>query len=118
MTQKEMFEKIATLHADDEEIVTFCKIKIEQLANRSTHKTPTKTQKENVGIMEIIADALAVAGEPVTVTALIEGCDELASYPNQKITALLTKMKNEGRVVQKKEGRKSVYALADTELNA
>lgn len=117
MTQKEMFERIANLNSEDEEIVAFCKAKIEQLANRSSHKTPTKTQKENVGIMDIIADALAVAGQPVTVTELIAGCDELADYPNQKITALLTKMKNEGRVVQAKQGRKSVYALADSELD-
>lgn len=116
MTQREMFKRIATLNAEDEEIVAFCKAKIEQLNHRSTNKAPTKTQKENVGIMEIIMDALSVAGQPVTVTELIAGCDELAEYTNQKISALLRKLVADGRATQSKDGRKSVYALADAEL--
>ena len=45
----------------------------DQMAKRTSAKTPTKTQKENEVIMERIVDALADVGEAVTVTNKKDG---------------------------------------------
>ena len=73
MTKKEMFAHIATVNADNAEIVEFCNREIELLNNRKSSKTPTKTQKANEGIMDQIAIDLAEFEAPVTVTELIQG---------------------------------------------
>ena len=112
MTKKEMFAHIATVNANDAEIVEFCNHQIELLDNRKTSKTPTKTQKENEGIMEQIAADLAEFSQPVTVTELIERGEGLDGFTNQKISALLRKMVEANRVVKTLEGKKAYFALA------
>lgn len=90
----------------------------EQLAKRSTSKTPTKTQKENEVIMANILNALVDIGEPTTVTDLI--AHGVEGFPtadgkvltNQKVSALLRKMIEAGRVVKTIEGKKALFAVA------
>lgn len=84
----------------------------EQLAKRSTSKTPTKTQKENEVIMERILDALAAIGEPTTVTNLLAHGVEGFELTNQKASALLRKLIEAGKVVKTIEGKKALFALA------
>ena len=83
-----------------------------QLAKRSTSKTPTKTQKANEGIMDQIAVDLAEFEKPVTVTELIAGGEGMEGLTNQKVSALLRKMVEAGRVVKTIEGKKALFALA------
>jgi len=85
----------------------------EQLGKRSASKTPTKKQKENEVIMDAIEVAMSKFNEPVTVTELIttgEGLPE--GLTNQKVSALLRKMIEAGRVVKTIEGKRAVFALA------
>ena len=84
----------------------------EQLAKRSTSKTPTKTQKENEVIMERILDALAAIGEPTTVTGLLAHGVEGFELTNQKASALLRKLIEAGKVMKTIEGKKALFALA------
>ena len=112
MTKKEMFANIATLLADNAEVVEFCNKEIELLSKRSSSKTPTKTQRENEGIMDTIATALASFENPVTVTELIAGGEGLDSFTNQKVSALLRKMVEAGRVVKTIEGKKALFTIA------
>lgn len=84
----------------------------EQLAKRSTKKTPTKTQKENEGIMDTIEVALGKFENPVTVTELIAGGEGLEGLTNQKVSALLRKMVDARRVVKTIEGKRAVFTLA------
>ncbi len=83
----------------------------EQLGKRSK-KTPTKTQKANEGIMDTIEVALGKFKNPVTVTELIAGGEGLEGLTNQKVSALLRKMIEAGRVVKTIEGKKALFALA------
>lgn len=112
MTKREMFEMIATVNADNEEIVAFCNHEIELLANRKTSKSPTKTQKENEVIMAQILADLAEFDEPVTVTQLIAEGEGMEGFTNQKISALLRKLVEAGKVVKAVEGKKAVFSLA------
>ena len=112
MTKKEMFANIATLLADNAEVVEFCNKEIELLSKRSSSKTPTKTQRENEGIMDTIAAALANFENPVTVTELIAGGEGLDNFTNQKVSALLRKMVEAGRVIKTIEGKKALFTIA------
>lgn len=112
MTKKEMFAHIATLNASDAEVVDFCNKEIERLEKRSSSKTPTKTQKENEGVMDSIAEALTAFSEGVTVTDLIASSEALTGLTNQKVSALLRKMIEAGRVTKSMKGKKAFFALA------
>ena len=112
MTKREMFAHIATVNAADAEIVEFCNREIELLDNRKNSKTPTKTQKANEGIMDAIAKALKGVEGGVTVTDLIASTDALNGLTNQKVSALLRKMKEDGRVIKTIEGKKALFSLA------
>ena len=111
MTKREMFNLIATINADNEEIVNFCNHEIDLLNAKSSNKTMTKTQKENVTIMENIASALADIGNAVTVTELLNHGVEGFELSNQKASALLRKMVADGKVVKTIEGKKAYFAL-------
>ena len=84
-----------------------------QLAKRSSSKTPTKTQKENEGIMETILAVLAEMSEPSTVTELITCNKGLENYSNQKISALLKKLVDAGKVEKIVDGKKAKFSLID-----
>lgn len=112
MTKREMFETIAAINADNEEIVAFCQHEIELLSHKSTTKTLSKAQKANLEVMEEIKQALTDADKAVTVTDLIASSETLGGYTNQKISALLRKLVNEKVVVKTVEGKKSYFSLA------
>jgi len=112
MTKREMFETIATVNADNAEIVEFCKHEIELLSRKSGSKSLTKTQKANIEVMEAIKEALANFADGVTVTDLIASTPALAGFTNQKVSALLRKMKDEGIVNKAIEGKKAIFTLA------
>lgn len=112
MTKREMFNLIATVNADNEEIVNFCNREIELLDNRKGSKTPTKTQKENEGLMDLIEKDLVEFEKPVTVTELIAGGEGLEGLTNQKVSALLRKMVDAKRVVKTIEKKKAYFSVA------
>lgn len=112
MTKREMFSLLATVNADNAEIVEFCNHEIKLLDAKKSSKTPTKTQKENEVIMERIALDLAEFDKPVTVTELIAGGEGLEGLTNQKVSALLRKMVEAGKVVKSIEKKKAFFSLA------
>ena len=112
MTKKEMFSLIASVNADNAEIVNFCQHEIDLLNAKRSSKTPTKTQKENEVIMSKILEALADIGEPVTVTEILAHGVEGFELTNQKASALLRKLKETEKVVKTIDGKKARFALA------
>lgn len=112
MTKRDMYANIATLLADNAEVVAFCEKEIELLSHRSASKGLTKTQKANLEVMEAIKVALAEIGSAVTVTDLIAQSASLAGFTNQKISALLRKLVDEKVVVKTIEGKKALFTLA------
>ena len=112
MTKREMFNHIATVNANDAEIVEFCNHQIELLDSKSSSKSPTKTQKENAVIMENMTTAMADIGEPCTVTELLKHGIEGYELSNQKASALLRNLIKEGKVTKTMEGKKALFSLA------
>ena len=85
-----------------------------KLLNKKANRTgTTKTQKENEGIKEKIIDALVRIATPVSITELQEQDEEMAQYSNQKISALLTQLIKEEKVVRNKDKKKSVFTIAE-----
>ena len=83
-----------------------------QLAKRGSSKSPTKTQKENEVIMEKILESLEGIGEAVSVTELIAYGIEGYELTNQKVSALLRKLVERGKVTKVIEGKKAKFSVA------
>lgn len=118
ITKREWLEeiKVVVLGADIEEatkdgMMDFINHEIELLEKK--HSTgQTKTQKENEVIMERILELLAEINEPVTITEFQEQKEELRQYSNQKLSALLKKLVDSGKVVKTIDKKKSYFSLA------
>ena len=117
MTKREMFQRVIDVVAvadveDADVLVESLKHEIELLDGRKSNKGLTKTQKANEGIMEQILLDLEEFGKPVTVTELNRGGEGLADYTPQKISALLKKLVDGGKVVKTIEGKKAGVSIA------
>ena len=112
MTKKEMFNLIANAMKENDDVVAFCKHEIELLEKKASKSSQTKAQKENAILIESVFSALATVGRPVTVTELQSEVVEMSNYSNQKLSALLKKLKDCGRVVKTIDKKKSYFSIA------
>ena len=119
MTKKEMFNLIATLNADNEEIVTFCNHEIELLDKKKSNGNAKANEKMEQAV-ELVYTALAQTDRAVTTSELIAeyGLTELANesgvVSTQKVSALLKKLVDNKRV-EKYTDKKKTYFYIKTE---
>lgn len=116
MTKKDYLSKLIEIVEDanidnSEEIIDFLNHEIELSKKKSNVKT--KTQKENEVLMEVVFNALAEVGKPVTVSELMEANEEVGAMNNQKVTALLKKLKENERVVRVEDKKKAYFSIAE-----
>ena len=114
MTTKEMFAEILKVKgvAENTTMVDFINHEIELLTRKGSKSTPSKTQIENEGIKKVIVNALTEIVTPVTITDLQAKCEDLTSYSNQKISALLKQLVDSGVVVKSTDKKKSYFTIA------
>ena len=117
-TKKEWFAVLASVVEASEmenktEALAFINHEVELLEKKSSKSGQTKTQKENVEVMEKIKSALGEVGKAVTITELQAASAEMAEYSNQKLSALLKKLVESGEVVKTTEKKKSYFSLAE-----
>lgn len=123
MTKREMFVAIANVAevAANAEMVDFLNHQIELLDSRksSTSKTPTKTQKENASIKATILDVLSEAGHAMTITEMLQD-ERLSAYSNQKMSALLRQLGDDGtKEVRKfKDKKVTLFKIAESDDDA
>lgn len=86
---------------------------LELLDKKAENKKATKNQEENVGYMATILEVLGQSEKAMTVTEIMKSHESLADLSNQRVSALLTKLKDEEKVVRTTEGRKAVFSLAE-----
>jgi hypothetical protein len=113
LTKRDHFNTLLTIPAvsDDPVLVDFINHELELLSKKnSTDKKPTATQQANNTLKEAIIDLL-VDGNPYTVSQIIKEVPECAGLSNQKVSALMVQLVNEGLVEKVIEKRVSYFKL-------
>lgn len=123
MTKKDFFKLLVGIVEKTEnfnkktETLDFINHEIELLNKKSSAPGKKKTAhiKENEELMELIEIALELFGKPVTVTTMIKENAEISKLSSQKLSALLKKMIEAGKVVRTVEKRVPYFSLAKEE---
>lgn len=120
ITQKDYYNEIIALaNANGRaDLAEFAQGRIDALAKKAGTKKPTKTQEANVGVKNTIVDTLAQAGKALTVTEIIGTGALPEGTSNQKVTALLRQLVDEGAVTKTTEKKVSRFAVAEAEPEA
>lgn len=104
--------------AERTDLVEVMEHEIELLDKKKASGRMTKTQVANEDIKALIVEELARLAKPVSITELISESAEVAEKcgnSNQKVSALMTQLKNAGVVVRTTEGKKALFSVADSE---
>ena len=113
ITKMEVIEKMLSEEfiQSNEMYRTFLEHEKELLAKRAGAKKPTKTQAENETLKAHIVEIISTSEKPMTVTEIIT--TGALGITNQKATAMVTALVNEGKLVRGTgEKRKTVFSLA------
>ena len=78
-------------------------------------RKPTATQTENVGYKKAIVDYLGTCDSAQTIGDIIKGCAEVADLTNQRVSAIVRQLKDDGIVVREEIKRKAYFSLAEVE---
>ena len=118
VTKKENFGEIAEIliGVGREDLADVMKHEIDLLNKKANSGKLTKTQEENIAIKDLIIKELVRLAKPVSITDLLNASEELATVTgnsNQKVSALMTQLKNDQKVVRTTEGKKAVFTIAD-----
>lgn len=115
MTRVEMFNAIKAIPqvADNQEMVDFIDKQIAQLAKRKSAES--KTQKENKALMEVVVDAMTVLDKPATATQIMKSDAYLSELSLPKVSALLKKLIENGRVERTIEKKIALFSLVENE---
>ena len=115
MTRVDMFNAIKAIPqvADNQEMVDFIDKQIAQLAKRKSAES--KTQKENKALMEVVVDAMTVLDKPATATQIMKSDAYLSELSLPKVSALLKKLIEEGRVERTIEKKIALFSLVENE---
>ena len=119
ITKKEMFAQVIAMAQGKEvavsadEIVAFAEHEIELLEKKAGTKSKKETANdaENARLMEIIVETLTGSEKAMTVSELMTTNVELGELSNQKVSALMKKLVDGGRVQKSTEKRKSVFSI-------
>lgn len=113
ITKMEVIEKMLSEEfiQSNEMYRTFLEHEKELLAKRAGAKKPTKVQTENETLKAHIVEIITTSEKPMTVTEIIT--TGALGITNQKATAMVTALVNEGKLVRGTgEKRKTVFSLA------
>lgn len=121
MTKKDMFNEIINLMngkalaVTNDEIINFCTHEIELLNKKSSSSSgkPTKTQVENEKYKEDILATLTEVDRPMTISEIMENCEGIAGLKNQRVSAIVTQLKNAHKVVRTEEKKKAYFSIAE-----
>lgn len=115
MTKREMFEQIKSRLTDANEIA-FIDHELELLAKKNgAERKPTAKQVVNDGLKTAILNAME-SGHGYTISELRKAVPELAADENmtsQRVSALVTQLKDAGMVVRTEDKRKAYFTKAE-----
>ena len=116
MTKKEMFGRLIEVVKganveDTNAMVEFLNHEIELVSKKRSGQT--KTQKANEKLVEVVYEAIANAGHPVTVTELFKAVENDEIKSAQKVSALVKKLVDAERVVRVEDKKKAYFTIAE-----
>ena len=112
MTKREKFEMLMAISEvkSNPILSEFIAHELELLAKKNaSEKKPTAVQVANEGLKQTIMDVLNENGGLMTVTDIQKSCEELAELSNQKVSALIRQLKDDGKVEKIEDKRKSYF---------
>ena len=112
VTKREKFEmlKAMTEVQANPMLMEFIDHELELLEKKnSADKKPTAQQMANEGLKQTIVDVLTENGGLMTVTDVQKSCDELSELSNQRVSALLRQLKDDGKVERVEDKRKAYF---------
>ena len=113
LTKKEMFNQILN-HLTDKDEINFIQHEIELLENKASGvRKPTANQIENDSYMNEIVELLTKADNPMTIGDIQKTSATLGELTNQRISALLKKLTDNGTVVKTYEKRKAYFSIGE-----
>ena len=118
LTKKENFMRVIEVLQNQglEDLVAVMQHEIDLLDKKAQNKTATKTQLANESTKALIVQELTRLGTPTTITDLIKASPELAEVTNgsnQKVSALMTQLKNAGIVTRVADGKKALFTIVE-----
>jgi hypothetical protein len=114
-TQKEMYNELLALCQTDEQR-EFVESRLEQLAKKSasTSKKEKEKQEANAYLGTVILNYMK-PNEKYTITDLIKSIPELQDYTNQRITAIMSTLKEQYKVYNIQLKGRSYYCCMNNE---
>jgi hypothetical protein len=99
--------------AENSVLVEFIDHELELLAKKNaSDKKPTANQVANDGIKTAIVNGME-SGKLYTITDLIKSIPECAELTNQRVSAIVRQLKDEGSVERIEEKRKAYFKKVD-----
>lgn len=111
LTKKDYFKMLKEIDEikKNDELIAFIDREIELLDKKSVNRKPSKAQEENEQIKDKIIKTLSKQPN-LTITDLIKVMK--LDMSNQKVSALMTQLKNEQKVVREMVGKKATFKIA------
>ena len=112
MTKREKFEMLKAMPEVQANpmLMEFIEHELELLAKKNaSEKKPTAVQVANEGLKQTIMDVLMENGGLMTVTDVQKSCEALSELSNQRISALLRQLKDDGKVERVEDKRKAYF---------
>ena len=106
----EILDMVELEAAEKEMLCQFLDREVELIEKKQASKK-TSTDKEMESNKELVLDILADLAKPVTVSEILKE-DVPEGWTAPKVTAILQKLLAEGKVVNVKDKKKSLYSLA------
>lgn len=117
ITKREVVEKMLADEniASNEVYVAYLKNELELLKKKSENKKATKNQTENVEIKEVIIEVLGRMGKgragEIQLAVQATDKEKYATLTNQRTSAILKQMIDEGTVVKTVDKKVSTFSL-------
>ena len=112
MTKRDYYNALLALKEvkGNEELVKFINHELELLAKKnSAEKKPTAVQIANENIKEVILETLKENGGMMTISEMQKANAELGEMSNQRISALVRQLKEDGKVERIEDKRKAYF---------
>ena len=95
-----------------DQMAEFIQHELELLEKKnSADKKPTAQQQANAAIQTAILEGME-DGKPYTITELIKSIDACADLTNQRVSALMRHLKEDGKVIRTEDKRKAYFTKA------